>query len=50
MKEKEVNAVMEEATMNGVTFSDETTPTKLGPVIYSKVMVDGMNNTGSPVT
>ena len=55
LKEKQVNAVMEEATMYGVTFSEETMPTKLGPVVYSEVVVDGMKmnaliDTGSPVT
>ena len=55
LKEKEIAAVMEEAMVHGVTSSDETTPTKLGPVIYSEVKVDGMKmtaliDTGSPMT
>ena len=55
LKEKEVDAVMEEAIMYRVIFSNETTPTKLEPVVYSEVMVDRMKmtvliNTGSLVT
>ena len=55
LKEKQVLVAMEEATVNGVAFSDETTITKLGPTIYSEVSVNGekvmaLIDTGSPVT
>ena len=53
LKEKQVTVAMEEATVNGVSFSDEMTPTKLGPAVYSEVTVNGVNvtaliDTGSP--
>ena len=55
LKEKQVVVAMEEATVNGVSFSDTITPTKLGPAVYSEVTVNGVNvtaliNTGSPVS
>ena len=55
LKEKQVLVAMEEVTVNGVAFSDETTITKLGPTIYSEVSVNGekvmaLIDTGSPVT
>ena len=45
LKEKQVKVAMEEATVNGVPFSDEMTPTKLGPAVYSEVTVNGVNVT-----
>ena len=55
LKEKQVVVAMEEATVNGVSFSDTITPTKLGPAVYSEVTVNGVNvtaliDTGSPVS
>ena len=55
LKEKQVTVAMEEATVNGVSFSDEMTPTKLGPAVYSEVTVNGVNvtaliDTGLPVS
>ena len=46
---------MKEATVNGVTFSDEMTSVRLGPAVYSDVTVNGVKvtaliDTGSPVT
>ena len=55
LKEKQVVVAMEEATVNGVSFSDTITPTKLGPAVYSEMTVNGVNvtaliDTGSPVS
>ena len=55
LKEKQVTVAMEKASVNGVSFSDEMTPTKLGPAVYSEVTVNGVNvtaliDTGSPVS
>ena len=41
--------------MNGVAFSDETMPTKLGPIVSPEVIVNGVKvtaliDTGQPVT
>ena len=45
LREKKVTVAMEKATVNGVSFSDETTLTKLGPAVYSEVTVNGVNVT-----
>ena len=55
LKEKQVTVAMEEAPVNGVSFLDEMTPTKLGPGVHSEVTVNGVNVTafidnGSPVS
>ena len=55
LKEKQVKVAKEEATVNGVPFSDEMIPTKLGPAAYSEVTVNGVNmtvliDTSSPVS
>ena len=55
IKRETSNSSNEEATVNGVSFSDEMTPTKLGQVVYSEVTVNGVNvtaliDTGSPVS
>ena len=42
LKEKQVTVAVEEATVNGVSFSDEMTPTKLGPAVYSEQSVERM--------
>ena len=36
---------MEEATVNGVSFSDNITMTKFGSAVYSEVTVNGVNVT-----
>ena len=46
---------MKEATVNGVTFSDEMTLMRLGLAVYSDVTANGVKvnaliDTGSPVT
>ena len=55
LREKQVAESMKEATVNGVTFSDEMTSVRLGPAVYSDVTVNGVKvtaliDTGSPVT
>ena len=45
LKEKQVKVAMEEATVNGVPFLDEMTPTKLGPAVYLELTVNGVNVT-----
>ena len=55
LREKQVAESMKEAMVNGVAFSDETTPKGLGPAVYSEVTVNGVKvtalvDTGSPVT
>ena len=52
---EQVVVAMEEATVNGVSLSGTITPTKLGPAVYSEVIVNGVNvtaliDTGSPVS
>ena len=42
LKEKQVVVVMEETTVNGVAFLDESTLAKFGAAVYSEVTVNGV--------
>ena len=44
LREKQV-VTIEEAKVNGVAFSDTAMLTKLGPIVYSKVTVNGVKVT-----